>query len=171
MATIAAILDRLAIARGVDEAAQRLRSRGEDPFTIRAIANEDVFFFSKRIDNSQVVRQADPQAWGIGWRMIGGSMAVAIVLVAVMLPALNTSFSGYKIESLRQERARLLTERTELELQEARILSPQHLQELAREQSFVDPEPGKIVYLEPNSELIMANRVTLAEGLTGDQAR
>ena len=35
-----------------------------------------------------------------------------------------------------------------LELQEAKMLSPARMEELARQQQFVDPEPAKVVYLD-----------------------
>jgi len=33
-------------------------------------------------------------------------------------------------------------------LQEAKMLSPARMEELARQQQFVDPEPAKVVYLD-----------------------
>jgi len=33
-----------------------------DPFQLRALPQEDVFFHCKKIDNSRLVRAADPQA-------------------------------------------------------------------------------------------------------------
>ena len=42
--------------------------------TLRALPNEDVYFYSKRIDNSRIVREDNPQArgefWFIGHRSI-----------------------------------------------------------------------------------------------------
>lgn len=151
MATIAAILDRLS-ARGLDQAAPRVGNREADPFGIRPIPNEDIFFFTKRIDNSMVVRQSDPRSGRACAWMIGASMSGAVALIALMLPALYGSFAGYKIEALRQEKSRLINERTELELAEAKVLNPTHLQELAKKQSFVDPEPTRIVYLNGSSD-------------------
>ena len=85
-------------------------------------------------------------------------MTGAIALIALMLPALYGAFSGYKIEALREERTRLVNERTSLELAEARILSPQHLQELAHKQSFIDPDPQRIVYLDARPDTTVARR-------------
>jgi hypothetical protein len=159
MATIAAILNRLT-AREVDALSSPALNREPDSPRIRAFANEDVFFFTKRIDNSQIVRQQDPAAGRVCWGMIGASMAGAVAIVAVMLPALYGSFAGYELEKLRQERADLNHERVLLELQEARFLNPRHLQELADKQSFVDPDPRKIVYLDGKADGVEAKRMT-----------
>ena len=32
-----------------------------DPFQLRALPHEDVFLYSKQIDNSRLVREADPK--------------------------------------------------------------------------------------------------------------
>jgi hypothetical protein len=159
MATLAAILDRLS-ARDVDAFSSHAQTREPDSHRIRAFANEDVFFFTKRIDNSQIVRQQDPAAGRVCWGMIGASMAGAVAIVAVMLPALYGAFAGYKLEELREERTRLTHEHVLLELQEAKFLNPQHLQELADKQNFVDPDPRKIVYLDSKHDGTEAKRLT-----------
>jgi hypothetical protein len=92
--------------------------------------------------------------------MIGASMAGAVAIVAVMLPALYGAFAGYKLEELREERTRLTHEHVLLELQEAKFLNPQHLQELADKQNFVDPDPRKIVYLDSKHDGTEAKRLT-----------
>jgi hypothetical protein len=161
MATIASILNRLG-AREVDAFSSHTQGREPNCPRIRAFANEDVFFFTKRIDNSQIVRQHDPAAGRVAWGMIGASMAGAVAIVAVMLPALYGAFAGYKLEELREERAHLTHERVLLELQEAKFLNPRHLQELADKQSFVDPDPSKIVYLDGKSDAVEAQRLTPA---------
>lgn len=159
MATIAGFLDRLAASRIDYQAASQTRVREQDdPFRIRAVANEHIYFFAKRIDNSQVVRQADPRAGGICWRLIGTGVTVAVMLVALSLPILLGMVEGYRIEALRQEKQRLLSDRAVLELGEAKLLSPERLERLAIRQSFVDPDPQKIVYLN-RADGALAKRV------------
>ncbi len=159
MATIAAILNRLA-AREVDELSSRVHNREPESNRVRAFANEDGFCFTKHIDNSRIVRQMDPAAGRACWGMIGASMAGAVAIVAVMLPALYSAFAGYKLEELRAEKANLMHERVLLDLQEAKFLNPQHLQELANKQSFVTPYPRKIVYLDNRQDAAVAKRMT-----------
>ena len=152
MATIAGFLDRLAASRLYGQAAADTHVRPQDdPFRIRAVANEDIYFFAKRIDNSRVVRQTDPQSRGVCWRLIGAGVSVAVLLVALSLPMLLGMIEGYRVEALRQEKERLLGERAVLELSEAKLMSPARLEFLAIKQRFVDPDPQKIVYLQKDS--------------------
>jgi hypothetical protein len=115
---------------------------------VRAFANEDIYFFVKRIDNSRVVRQADPRAGGVCWKMIGSVGAAALLLIGVLLPSAYGLLAGYQIQSLRSEARRLSGEQASLELQEAKLVSPARMEELARQQQFIDPEPEKVVYLD-----------------------
>jgi hypothetical protein len=129
-----------------------------DPFEIPAFPNEDVYFYVKRIDNSRVLRESDPAARKVCWRLIGSSFAIAVVVIGLLLPTLYGLIAGYRIEALRQERQRLELDRASLELSEAKLLSPERLEELARMQQFIDPAPQKVVYLDSKSEQRLARR-------------
>jgi len=115
---------------------------------IRAFANEDIYFFVKRIDNSRLVRQVDPRAGGLCWKTIGSVGAAALLLIGVLLPSAYGLLAGYQIQSLKAEAQRLASEQASLELQEAKLVSPARMEELARQQQFIDPEPEKVVYLD-----------------------
>ncbi|MGP0072731.1 MAG: hypothetical protein ACLPWF_12460 [Bryobacteraceae bacterium] len=158
MATLATRLDRFAASRDGRDAQPRLLAN-EDPYQVPAFPNEDVYLFVKHIDNSRVLREADPAARKICWRLIGSSFAFAVIVIALLLPSLNRLMAGYKMEALRQERQRLELDRAALELQETKLLSPARLEELARMQRFVDPAPEAVVYLEGNkSDQILAKK-------------
>jgi hypothetical protein len=94
------------------------------------------------------MKQAAPGARARDWKVIGGASLAAAVLVGVLLPSAYGLLAGYQIQTLKQEQTRLTTERGVLELEEARLLSPARLEELARMQSFIDPAPQKVVYLD-----------------------
>jgi hypothetical protein len=115
---------------------------------VRAFPNEDIYFFVKRIDNSRVVRQADPQAGGVCWKMIGSVGAAALLLIGVLLPSAYGLLAGYQIQSLKEESKRLAAQQASLELQEAKLVSPERMEQLARIQQFIDPEPQRVVYLD-----------------------
>lgn len=155
MATLAGILDRLSATKGYDEVASRVRSRKDNPFRIRPVANEQTYFFAKRIDNSRVVRKADPRTNRKCWNFMIGGFTAVIAIVAVLSPVLYGMVEGYKIESLQAEQRQLIAERSRLELKEAKLTSPDRLERLANAQKFVDPEPGSLVYLadKPGSKL------------------
>lgn len=123
-----------------------------DEFRLRPLPYEDVFWFAKRVDNSRLVRQADPQARRKCWSAIWVSSMAAAALVILLLPNVLGTAAGYQIHALEQERARLVNERAALEVEEARLLSPQRLEELARMLQFVDPAPGQVTFLNPKTD-------------------
>jgi hypothetical protein len=158
MATLANMLDRFTTPRDAGDARSRVLAN-ENRFEVPAFPNEDVYLYVKHIDNSRVLREADPAARQVCWRLIGSSFAFAVIVIALLLPTLNRLMAGYKMEALRQERLRLELDRASLELQETKLLSPARLEELARTQRFVDPAPEAVVYLESNkSDQILAKK-------------
>jgi cell division protein FtsL len=160
MATLGTIFDRFFTARAVEQAVPRIWE-DEDPHQLRCFPNEDVYFFVKKIDNSEVVRESDPAARTTCWRVIGSCVAAAVLLIAVFLPSLYGLIAGYQLEALTQERQHLEIERSSLQLEESRLMSPQRLEELARKQQFIDPAPAQVVYLDGKPE------GTLAKSLGG----
>lgn len=160
MATLANILDRFSAPKRFEDEAPRPRFlQQEDPYAIPLFPNEDVFLYVKRINNARVARESDPAARGMCWRMIGGSIIAAMLLMGILLPTLYGLMAGYRLEALRQERQRLELDRAALELQESRLLTPARLEELARTQRFVDPAPENVVYLEDKtSDQILARK-------------
>lgn len=158
MATLATVYGRLFTTGGErGAAAPRNTAPGMKPsIPVRAFPNEDIYFFVKRIDNRRLVRQADPQARGECWKMIGSAGVAAMLLIGVLLPSAYGLLAGYQIQSLKEEGKRLATEQASLELQEAKLLSPARMEELARMQQFTDPEPQKVVYLDSKNRPAVA---------------
>jgi hypothetical protein len=163
MATLATVLDKL-FENGMNSA-RPLAHTAEASAPVRPFANEDIFFHVKRIDNSRVVRAADPQARQDCWKMIGSVVAAAVLLVAVLLPGAYSLLAGYQIQALRQEAHKLANEQASLELQEAGLLSPARMEELARDQQFVDPPPQKVVYLDGQGDAQVAQNGGQHDGL------
>jgi hypothetical protein len=122
---------------------------------VRSFANEDIYFFVKRIDNSGVVREADPQARQTAWKLIGSVVTAAILLIGVLLPGAYSLLAGYQVQALKQEAVRLATEQASLELEEAGLVSPARMEELAKQQQFIDPPAQKVVYLDKGSSLAL----------------
>lgn len=127
-----------------------------DPFQLRALPQEDVFFYCKKIDNSRLVREADPQARGACWSAIGLACVALALLASVLAPSVAGTLAGYKLESLRAEERHLLDERRVLELQEASLLRPDRLEKLAKGQNLVTPVSGQVVHLESNGDAAVA---------------
>ena len=127
-------------------------------------------FYVKRIDNSRVVRQTDPQAGGVCWKMIGSVAAAAVLLIGVLLPSAYGLLAGYQIQSLRgKSPSGWPTSRRRWSCRKRSLLSPARMEELAREQQFIDPEPEKVVYLDSTHGAAVAMNQAAA-GVAGDIA-
>jgi len=119
MATLATILDRFITAKSLDQAPPRSRVlEHEDPFEVPAFPNEDVYFYVKHINNSHVLREADPAARKTCWKLIGSSLTIATLVIGLLLPGLYGLVAGYRLEALRQEKDHLMLDRANLEYQE-----------------------------------------------------
>jgi len=127
-----------------------------DPFRLRALPNEDVYFFVKRIDNSRILKQRDPRAARECWSAIGAFAVLAVLLAGALAPTVWGTFAGYQVQALKQERQRLVDERSTLEVQEASLLSPARLEKLAKAQRLLEPAPGQVIHLDPRTDGSMA---------------
>lgn len=153
MATVPAFLRKQEEPAGPIEAPETVtrtaRLRAErDPFRLRALPHDDVFFYCKRIDNSRLVREADPQSRGACWSAIGAACVLLVLLTSAFAPIAMTTLAGYKLEALHGEERRLLEERRNLDLQEAELLSPARLDQLAHQKNLVTPSSNQVVHLD-----------------------
>jgi hypothetical protein len=146
MATQAATLRKF---DGASSEPRRAETARPDSYLLRALPNEDIFFYVKRVDNSRIVREADPRAKAECWSSIGAVCAVAAVLITSLAPGVAGITAGYQIQALKQERQRLLDERRGLEVQEARLRGSQRLHQLARDQNMGNPKADQMVRLNP----------------------
>lgn len=150
MATLAALLRRTDTPAETEVPAVRLDTpRVErDRFALRALPHEDVFFFCKKIDNSRLVREADPRAGSACWSVIGAACLALALLTGVIAPSVANTVAGYKLEALRVESQNLADEMRNLQLEEAQRLSPERLDKLAQGQHLVTPTGDQVVHLE-----------------------
>jgi|ERR1051326_3027650 hypothetical protein len=133
------------------------RARTErDPFQLRALPHDDVYLYCKRIDNSRLVREDDPRSRGACYSAIGAACLMLALLTGAFAPTAMSTLAGYKLEALHGEERRLLEENRNLDLQEAELLSPARLDQLARQNHLVTPSLGQVVHLDkPEGEVAM----------------
>jgi hypothetical protein len=136
------------LTRPVRNLAARPRVLPFDPYRLRELPNEDIYFYRKLIDNSRVVRVADPASRARAWKFLGMALLAAAALIGLLLPSAYHLLSSYQISALQDEHHRLMEEKLRLEIREAELLSPQRLEELARQQGFVAPAPAQTVHLQ-----------------------
>ncbi len=131
-----------------------------DNFRLRPLPSEDVYFFLKKIDNSRLVREADPAARRKAWKAGAKGFAAAGLLILLLLPKALGMVAGYQVHLLAKNHERLVNEKSVLELEEATLTSPVRLEELARQLKLVNPDPKRVLMLNPKPESALALNVT-----------
>jgi hypothetical protein len=131
--------------------------RGRDT-RLRPFTNDDVHFHVKRIDNSRVVREVDPQTPRVCWKLIFGAGVSAVLLIGLLLPTGYSLLAGYKIEDLRKQHRDLQDRMAELEFKEAVLLSPANLNAAAAAENLAPPKPGRLVHLSEESGVVARQR-------------
>jgi len=157
MASLATVCNRILSGSRLEMVSHTRVEADADAWALRALPNEDVYLFIKEINNSRVVREANPRERHAAWKMVASGGAVAALLIAVLFPSAYSLLSGYKLETLRTEQMTLVREKAKLELEEAALLNPARLEELARIQQFVDPPAARVVYLDPKAGSLALN--------------
>ena len=123
---------------------------------VRPFANEDIQFFVKNIDNSAVVRQADPASERAGWRMIATAAAAALLLIGVLMPKGYGVLAGYQIQRLQAEHTKLTADESFLAGEEASLMSPARMATIAKQQQYIDPPEDHVVYLPGTNDATFA---------------
>jgi cell division protein FtsL len=152
MATLPAYLTKREAQTAASATPQTAARPERGSYRLRTLPHEDVFFYSKKIDNSRLVREADPRSRSDCWSAIGAAGLVLVLLTGVLAPSVANTLEGYKLESLRAEQRRLLNERQVLQLQEAEMLRPDRLESLAKRQDLITPATDQVVHLDEKSE-------------------
>jgi hypothetical protein len=119
-----------------------------DPFQLRALPSDGIYFYSKKIDNSRVVRQADPESRGECWSAVGAAAVLLMLGVSIIAPHVASVLAGYKLEALKQERQSLVDQKRDLEVKEAGLLSPERLHDLARVRDLSSPGSDQVIHLD-----------------------
>jgi hypothetical protein len=127
------------------------RAQAADSCLLRALPNDDVYFYSKKIDNSRVIRQADPEARSECWSAVGSAAVLLMLGASIIAPHVGSVLAGYKLEALKQERQSLVNQKKDLEVKEAGLLSPERLNDLARLHSLATPASDQVFHLDTPS--------------------
>ncbi len=128
---------------------------------LRPIANEDVYFFVKRIDNSAVVRAANPAARRARSRTVVTGLAAAMLVIVGLVPTAYNTMAGFNLQSLRQEQVKLKQEAAVLDMEQAQLLSPTRLEKLAKSLKMAEPVPQQIQFLDGKTKIEARNRLPL----------
>lgn len=107
------------------------------------------YFFVRRIDNSRLVKAADPVRIR---EMRVFSAAVAVLFSLVMIYGLQHFYaieSSYHVETEKQTLNQLREENRQLRLSEAELSQPARIDQMARQLGLAEPQPGQVVH--PNA--------------------
>ncbi len=102
-------------------------------------------FFSKRMDNSRLVKAQCP-ARKREMRSFAGAMAMLFALVMFYgWQHYQAIQSGYHVEAKKQQLLQLQEQNRELRLNEAQLSDPARIDRMAREMGLAAPAPGQVV--------------------------
>ncbi len=131
-------------------AAQQRARRGPTPEVL----------FTKRLDNSRLVKAADPQRVR-EMRSFAAAMALLFALVMVYgWQHFSAIEYGYRVEAEKQQVDLLMEQNRELQLTEAQLGAPGRIDKMAKELGLDAPKPGQVVRPESTMD---ANTPVLAE--------
>lgn len=159
MASFAGVINRLLLPRTAANGQVGRRygaERVQDLCALRAMPNEDIHLFVKKIDNTHVVRTEDKHATALCVKTILMACMASFLVVATIAPAAYGKLAGYKIERYREEQSRLKKQLAQIEAVEAQLLSPGELARIAEVQHFIDPEPEAMVVLNVDRSTALA---------------
>ena len=163
MASLATFVNRFVGAGELADAPPAVWTRTETP-RLRPLANEDVYLFVKRIDNTAVVRAADPAArTARGRSMVTGFIAAMLVIAGLVPTAYNTT-AGFTVQHLQAEQSRLKEQKAKLDASEAKLVSMDRLLQLAKTLKMSAPTPLQVETLEGRSKTEARNRMPLGTG-------
>jgi cell division protein FtsL len=119
------------------------------------------YFIAKRIDNSRLVKAADPVRIR---EMRVFSAAVAVLFSLIMIYGLQHFYaieSSYHVESDKQVLDQLREENRQLRLSVAQLSQPARIDQMAHELGLAEPQPGQVVH--PNAATPDTGSPTLAQ--------
>ena len=147
MASLATFVNRFVGVRELAEAPPAVWTRA-DTSRLRPLANEDVYLFVKRIDNSSVIRAVDPAARRARSNSMATGFIAALLVIAGLVPTAYNITAGFTLQNLREERAQLEQQRAKLETAQAKLVSPDRLRQLAKTLKMSEPEPQQLETLQ-----------------------
>jgi cell division protein FtsL len=147
MATLATFVNRFVGARELADVSPAVWTRTESP-RLRPIANEDVYLFVKRIDNTAVARAIDPAARTARSRSMATGFLAAMLVIAGLVPTAYNTTAGFTLQHLRGEQDQLRQQLAKLDTAEAKLVSMDRLQQLAKSLKMAEPAPQQVATLE-----------------------
>jgi len=122
-----------------------------DSLALTPLPNDDIYFYSKRIDNTRLVRQADTQVKGEWSAILGVCVAALLIAVMMIAPGVAGVLDSYKIQDLKHEQAQLRNEQRKLIVDEERLINAARLDALAPQHNLARPGADQVIRLQPKN--------------------
>ena len=132
---------------------QMLQNSSQGPAVRRYLPGAPEIYFNKTIDNTRLVRVADP----VRRRELALFTIALTMLTLFTFMYLWQHFSsieyGYKIEALRSQRDQLTDVNKTLRLEEASLKDPERIDAIARRMGMQMPVAGQVQRMEGGSDM------------------
>lgn len=138
MATIAAALPR-----------PRRRARNQP---VSGRASLPIFYTVKRIDNSRLRREVNPEQRRECFVLLGLTVVVFVFVFMFAWQHFQCVRFGYQIEQLKTQQADLEEWNHQLRLEQASLSDPQRIDTLARHSGLASPSPDQIIRVTRGGE-------------------
>ena len=134
-------------------------------------------YFTKRIDNSRLVREVELEKWREYFNLLGLGILVFVFVLLFSWQHLKCVQDGYEIEGLKAQRVKLQEWNRQLRLSEAGLADPQRIDTLARKDGMVSPSPQQVIQWsgvdepsgeEPENAQFARNSSTVSDGNAGE---
>jgi cell division protein FtsL len=105
-------------------------------------------YFTKNIDNSRVVRVADPKRTREMAMFLGVVCCLFVLVMTYAWQHFSAIEYGYRIEALQAQKTGLVELNRALRLEDASLRDPGRIDQLARQMGLQSPAAGQILMLD-----------------------
>jgi cell division protein FtsL len=105
-------------------------------------------YFAKRIDNSRLVKVADPRRTREMAMFFGTTVLLFLLVMVYAWQHFSAIECGYRVEQMRGQRDGLVEMNRALRLEEASLRDPQRIDLLARQMGLAAPNAEQVIRLD-----------------------
>jgi hypothetical protein len=128
---------------------QRIKARRARAEAVTGQANFTSFYTVKRVDNSRLRREVNPQHRRECFVLLGLSVVVFGFVFCFAWQHFQCVRTGYQIEQLKAQRAALVEWNHRLSIEHASLADPHRIDALARHSGLVSPSPQQVFRVGP----------------------
>ena len=109
-------------------------------------------YITKRIDNSRLVKVADPERKREMLLLTVAVVALFVLVIGYAWQHFSAIEYGYRIEALRAQRDSLGELNRALRLEEASLRDPERIDALAQQMGLVAPQAGQVIRMDSGDD-------------------